>query len=279
MSKNRATKHMSPRDAKKHKLATQVHVRESYGSPFGIPANNDVRHELMLMECEDTVKLWNQRRQDFIAIAIPKTASTAISQVQIITHGAKWNKTRQPGFTLGTRTHASLSEYRQVMPEDQFQQMFKFGFVRNPWDRAVSLYFNRERLHNLSTFPAFIQNHVAASDCAILPTYKRSQLDWFKDPETGEVLADFIGKFENLRDDLDYCLNIIRERYLQTYGSLEDFKTDAIDTLKMHPSTESHLHKEIASKTEFYRDYYDDTTRDIIRERFAEDIEYFGYEF
>lgn len=84
----------------------------------------------------------------------------------------------------------------------QFETYFKFGFVRNPWDRVVSLYERAEGLQfrNTMSFDEFVDWIQYSSSTCLYPTPHRHQLDWFVDP-SGNVLADFIGKFERLDED------------------------------------------------------------------------------
>src|SRR5438445_210556 len=93
-------------------------------------------------------------------------------------------------------------ERRLEIGRQQFQSYFKFGFVRNPWDRVVSLYERREALELKAqmTFDQFADWIQYSSSTCIHSSPHRYQLDWFVDPN-GKVLADFIGKFERLDED------------------------------------------------------------------------------
>ena len=168
----------------------------------------------------------------------------------------------------------------------QTKDYFKFTFVRNPWDRCVSRYFYLQQrktiIHNNylkdnSTFAEFAKSkgppygpddernfYVGATkqmkgrspNLATLFTQKHpwdNQLDWISD-ENGVVLTDYIGRVENLQ---------------------EDFNT-VCDKIGIPREELPHRNK---SEHKHYTEYYDEESKQIVAEKYAKDIEYFGYEF
>src|SRR5918997_811826 len=115
-----------------------------------------------------------------------------------------------------------------------WNEYFKFAFVRNPWDRLVSWYSmirdaqtirwnqalvnRRKRSHlrqtrenklwryvldNSSTFEEFIVNCTdeIEVDRGVFYSFTYNQLDYITNTK-GDLLVDFIGRFENLGSDL-----------------------------------------------------------------------------
>jgi hypothetical protein len=145
---------------------------------------------------------------------------------------------------------------RNNVGERQFNSYFKFGFVRNPWDRVVSLYRRQEglQMQDKMTFDEFVEWIKYSSSTCIHPVPHVNQLDWFVDPH-GNVLVDFIGKFETLQND---WVKIAAKLGL--------------------PQNLPHRNKNQKAIRK-YTEYYSETTKKIIADKFRVDIEYFGYKF
>ena len=149
--------------------------------------------------------------------------------------------------------HCTILEHKEKYG-DCFDSYFKFTIVRNPWDRLVSQYFFRvgddsqfgfvPRKKNTS-FREFLQRP--------FPIGHVQQFSRISN-KNGNVLVDFIGKFENLQQDS----NVV------------------CDKLGIPQQQLPHEYK---TKHKHYTEYYDDETKEIVAERYTKDIEYFGYEF
>lgn len=158
--------------------------------------------------------------------------------------------------------HAKIVCAQEMLPKEFFDGLFKFAFVRNPWDLQVSSYHHlrRERPHLLEgrdSFEAFTrwkldparpyQYHL---DTAITPL-----TDYLIDLR-GKLLPDFIGRYERLADDWD--------RVCKRIG----VATPALP----------HKRQAIDRRAD-YRSYYSDDLAALVGEFFRRDIELLGYRF
>ena len=185
-----------------------------------------------------------------IVVHIPKTGGTSVSKGLELAGVLK----RTP---IHTFTDKIIKKYYH-------KDDLLVTIVRNPWDRALSMftYYKQlgggQYLDNNITFEQFciklfkensqvFKNHVQ-KELLIRPQY-----DWVirnnKNP------FDHVCKFENLDEEFSKLLQLA--------------KSNNIVPLP-------HLRK---SKTGDYRDYHTETTIEIISECFASDIKEFGYEF
>jgi Sulfotransferase family len=204
-----------------------------------------------------------------IFVEVPKTASSSIRAIL----GKAWkphlnlwqikNQMETHWTRYGGRKNRILASLYLLLPEErrreigrkQFETYFKFGFVRNPWDRVVSLYERNEglQLKDKMTFEQFVDWIKYSSSTCIHSSPHRYQLDWFVDPH-GNLLADFIGRFEKLEEDWIFVA--------QKLGI-----------------TEKLPHRRANPRARHYTEYYTPRTRDVIATRFKVDIDQFGYEF
>jgi hypothetical protein len=167
------------------------------------------------------------------------------------------------GHRLGCKfpRHAKIVAAQEMLPRELFESLFKFAFVRNPWDLQVSSFHHirRERPHLMAghdDFDSFLRYKFDPSrpyqfhiDTAI-----ERQSDYLIDLH-GKVLVDFIGRYENIAADFrEACRRI---------------------GIKAPPLS----HRRRAKHRSDYRSYYTDATAELIAERFKRDIDLFDYAF
>ncbi|HEY6206440.1 MAG TPA: sulfotransferase family 2 domain-containing protein [Chthoniobacterales bacterium] len=205
-----------------------------------------------------------------IFVEVPKTGSTSIRAIvgkAYIPHLSlvEIKTLMENSWTrFGGRTNRIRAALYQLLPRErkidigrrQFETYFKFGFVRNPWDRVVSLYERTEpmQMKDKMSFEQFVDWIQFSSATCIHSSPHRYQLDWFVD-SGGNMLADFIGRFERLDED---------------WAVIADKLGIAEKTL---PHTREN------PRPRHYTEYYNTRTRDLIAQKFRVDIDHFGYEF
>ena len=183
-------------------------------------------------------------KHKFIFVHIPKTGGTSIENF----------------FGGCNKKHRSLSKMYNHLLFD-IKDYFKFTFVRNPYDRIVSLFFYmvKDENRNDVNFSSFVKNEVCwrinESRSSITRSGKRrhfsQQVDWFENYNKNDF---YIGKFENFQKDF----NVV------------------CDKIGIPPQQLPHKNK---SNHKHYSEYYTDETRALIAKKYADDIEYFKYKF
>ncbi len=209
-------------------------------------------------------------RHRAIFVHIPRTAGGSIEQVLGIcgddNRGAL--KPARPDLLFGqvgnkALQHLTAREIRERVGERAFREYFKFAFVRNPYERTVSVYHVQCRDLRLGmSFRDFVLKRVVKGRPRGLRALFRSrpektledqfdlQADYVLDGK-GDRLVDYVGKFESLA---------------------ADYKT-ICDRL----GVQAPLPRANRSDRGDYRTYYDSETKRVIDEVYAKDFESFGY--
>ena len=197
----------------------------------------------------------------FIFIHIPKCGGTSIERAFKIDAGkfdpniltgrsqdTTWSTTGPGSLYHDWLQHTTLKEM-QVNFKINTKDFFTFTCVRNPWDRLVSSFFYEQRFNSkLTSFKNFIKKPTYANNQHSLSQYEYV-IDYKDRPG-----VDFIMRLETLQKDFDI----------------------ACDKIGIARKELPHINK---SKHKHYTEYYDEETREIVAEKYAKDIEYFGYEF
>jgi hypothetical protein len=198
-----------------------------------------------------------------IFVHIPKTGGSSVEDV--IWPGERTEVDLWMGFVsryrnkyqTGGLQHLLARQIRQEVGGDIFDSYFKFTFVRNPWDRAVSQFASMRDRPDLRELIG-IGSHASFSEYLHL-TERHRHVQWerqveFLRDENRRSLVDFVGRFESLERDA----RVVFER------------------LGIRCSRFPHRNR---SKHRHYRKYFDHCSREWIRSRYREDVEAFGYEF
>lgn len=163
--------------------------------------------------------------------------------------------------------HANITKYQIIFSKHEFETYFKFAFVRNPWDRLVSAFhffreggmakpdkiFAEKHLSAYRDFEDFVRRGLNLEN--LETTHFMPQYRFVCDIGDIRPKVDFIGFYENLREDFNYVRN----------------RLDISANLKYQNKT--------SNRKIDYRDYYTDETIEIVANVYQKDIEIFGYDF
>ena len=179
-------------------------------------------------------------------------------------------RVRNNGMPAIELDHVSIQYIRSRLPQQIFNNMFKFAFVRNPYDRLVSEYFWKRKDDDVRfsincrdmPFPQFVrtlrrrfrllmnQPHCEVSH--FLPQYM------FVCNAEGEVIVDYVAKYE------DRLENGLREALVQSGREVPE-------TIKLPKSNST------TSSREHYTKYYTPELSEIVYELYQKDFEIFEY--
>lgn len=168
-----------------------------------------------------------------------------------ILHGSlreKWQAVRESIKGNKFRNHARGFKVMHRVGRKVWDSYFKFCFERNPWDKTVSHYYwNRAKRGN--------------SDLTWEEYLKRVALpvDAFRWHRRGRMMVDFVGRFENLKEDLAAAM---AHAGIEFDGWLPRAK-GAVRDPESRP----------------YQRFIDDAARTKIARAFATEIDLLGYRF
>src|SRR6478609_5034924 len=133
------------------------------------------------------------------------TASSRPSGFKAKALGILKNHTRL--FSEDFPAHIHACDLKEQIPGKIFDNYFRFGFVRNPWDWQVSLYtfMLKDMNHHQHKLIKSFKNFDEYIDWRINKDL-HLQKDFFYDKE-GNCLMSFIGKFETIEHDMNYIFN------------------------------------------------------------------------
>jgi hypothetical protein len=207
----------------------------------------------------------------FLFIHIPKVAGMSVNAAleqatygrarrfiskaaQRVGRDTGWKVSWPLGLVNVYPPHLTALDWNKRLSPAVFDSMYKFAFVRNPWDWQVSLY------HYILQDPKHHQNALLKS----LGSFGQ-YLEWrvtdglelqksYLTDETGRFLVNFVGRYERLADDFQHVCRVLN---LKGIGL---------------PHINASSHRD-------YRTYYNARGRKLVEEHFQDDIATFGYTF
>ena len=211
-------------------------------------------------------------KHKIIFVHIPKTAGQTIEKSLNIFGEDNSGKLKASmdilyGILNGkSLQHLTIQEIKKIR-ESEFRIYKKIAFVRNPFDRIISEYFWRMQYFGkkMIKFKNFLVEEVIPRKNGIPKVMKNfykhenvvkliddHYMDQYKfiTDNKGNIMVDFIGRFENLNDDFKKAcgLELINQKIQCT-------------------------------KHNNYKEYYDSETKLLVEKCYKKDLELFKYEF
>lgn len=151
------------------------------------------------------------------------------------------------GYKLTDNHHLPLYQIEKNLDKQIFSNYFKFGFVRNPYDRLTSAWQYAKKWHRQFKPTKQVPSFFKFIDNIHLEGKYGLQQPWVDG-------CDFVGRHENIQEDFSYVCEKIGI-----------------------PATP--LYKSNATNPKNYVDFYNDELVELVSTKFKHDIDYFGYKF
>jgi len=207
------------------------------------------------LNCERTYFMFYT--DDIIFIHNSLTGGKSISRA----FGQPDGEKRFRGNVIGA--HATATETKAVMGEEEWNRHWSFSVVRNPWDRMVSMLHHYRRTPKLQKHwggrwrDVYAVTHDLRSFVHFYPPTLYGQSGGIRTPQLYWTQGvDEVFKFEEIHTTLAEAM---RER-----GYSGEITTS-------YPTIDKPIRP--------YQDYYDEDLKNVVAEYYRDDIEAFGYSF
>ena len=204
-------------------------------------------------------------KDKLIFVHIRKNGGTSITHILLT--NITGQETKSPIFSLPQNIrdkyelnhlkHAKASTIREHLSQENWNEYYKFAFIRNPWDRTVSTYHwgkVKEKRYSKLSFYEYVKLIQQNDKTHPLFHLFQSQTSFITSLD-GEIIVDDIFPFEDLQNNI------------KIVGSKINMDMSII---KKHNTTDNR--KE-------YKSYYTPELRDIIYDRYKDDVQLFNYEY
>ena len=220
----------------------------------------------------------------FIFIKVPRTSSTTIENHFIhlldlanyvldgrpdrLLAAEAWTDSdiKSPFHSFELKTHTNAKEAKKLIPKNIWDNYYKCAFIRNPWDWVASQFcWNfwmgpkyRHRVPSHGEFNGEGADQIIGllrGNCANGEEIQNQHA--FLHDEEGNLLVDFVGKFEDRNSGLKHILKTIGAPAESAGGHLLRTPNSDID----------------------YQNFYTGEARRKVDKAFAKDITTLGYKF
>jgi chondroitin 4-sulfotransferase 11 len=223
----------------------------------------------------------------FLYFVVPKVACSSIKTALLslfdIEAAGRVGEDDAPDLDVhrlfaGSGYQINKNQLARRMDRGEFREHFKFAFVRNPWDRLVSCYSDKvmdarragespfrhvpsergSRLYRGMPFAEFVETVCEIPDEESNMHFVSQYRIVCGPGEDRSIMADFVGRFENLSADF--------AEVAERIGGGKRLELP-------------HRMRSASRESRPYTEFYDDRLKDLVHERYREDVEVFGYSF
>lgn len=185
----------------------------------------------------------------FLFIHIPKTGGNSIqyclqkySDDKIVNNDKNYDTFEISNDALPISKHTSLNIYKDLLGKNVYDNLYKFCVVRNPWDMCISFYFSPHWGFKQIKWDENVFLEILNAEIKPYNHYTNFQE------------MDHIIRYEKLEQGFEYVLKNLNI---------------PLEKLQVKNKSE-HLN---------YKEYYNDNLKNLVYNKFKEEINYFNYEF
>jgi len=226
-------------------------------------------------------------KHKFLFVSVPKTATKSITDYLNNFADIKGDSNdKQSPYNYHATAMQLLTEFKKQ--NWNWEEYIKFTVVRNPWDKLVSNYFFKKS--EMKKWKPLIEENMENPE----------KHKWLHTWDIPKLYNDWIPYFKENTSFQKSVLNLNKKevyKYDEVYGyshwigssnkvtilnhfiKMENIQSDFNTICDRIGISRQELPHKNASKHKHYTEYYDEETKQIVAEKYAKDIEYFGYKF
>lgn len=204
-----------------------------------------------------------------VFIHIPKCAGSSMAQ-------ELFKKNEQiGGLSQEVDKHESAYTVANYMKYDLYLDFFKFGFVRNPYDRMVSWYFYYQDLWRNP------KDNPCSHDCIqkFLDMPFNSWVKELRTFESGGCRTEIACPFHFIANQYQYLIWHDKRIFVDFIGRFESIQDDWAKVCEKINLESIDLPKSNITNHKNYKDYYDSKSIEIISDFYQSDINLFNYRY
>ncbi len=211
----------------------------------------------------DNLNLFKGERLNLIkhALIVSKTQKWIYFNIGRTGGTSVYRRCLEKWFKNSLKIEGDIENWTKSLTEESIKEYFSFTFVRNPFDRVVSVAtrFGIDVKEFVDNLDKYVPNKIG--DIETREDYNKRVIFFHAQPCSiythidGKQILDFVGKLENVQYDY--------ERLCEELGILSE--------------QVPHIHQ--SNRARDYKIYYDDDMIRKVEERYKDDIKLFNYKF